>query len=266
MGRRSAERDFYILLHIIKVMIDIHCHLCFPGAYKNVDEVVEKAKKEMAGVIASSARYDEGLGVLELAEKNEKFIFPTLGFHPTEGTNHESILELIEKNRNKIVGVGECGLDYHWEKDPGKREEQKRIFQKFIDIAKKTKLPLVIHSWDAEQECFDMVRDSSLSCVFHCFSGSRELAQHILDKGFWISVSTQVCFSKHHKKLVKLIPLEKILLETDAPWLSPNKPEPNYPWNIKISAEKIAGIKNVSKEAILEHARRNAIRFFSLNI
>ncbi len=247
-------------------MIDIHCHLCFPGAYKSVDEVVEKAKKEMAGIVVSSARYDEGLRVVELAGKNEKFIFPTLGFHPTEGTNHEGVLELIEKNRDKIVGVGECGLDYHWEKDPQKREEQKKIFQKFIDIAKKTKLPLVIHSWDAEQDCFEMVKDSGLRCVFHCFSGSRELAQHILDNGFWISVSTQVCFSKNHKKLVKIIPLEKILLETDAPWLSPNRPEPNYPWNIKISAEKIADIKKISKEEVLEHARKNAIKFFSLNI
>jgi TatD DNase family protein len=247
-------------------MIDIHCHLCFPGSYKNVNQVVLRARKEMAGIIVSSARYDEGLRVLELAGKNKGFIFPTLGFHPTEGTNHEGVLELIEKNRDRIVGIGECGLDYHWEKDPQKRAEQKKIFQKFIDIAKGMNLPLVIHSWDAEQECFDMVRDSGLGCVFHCYSGSRELAQQILDKGFWISVSTQVCFSKHHKKLVKLIPLEKILLETDAPWLSPNKPEPNYPWNIKISAEKIADIKRVSNEDVLEYARKNAIRFFSLDI
>lgn len=247
-------------------MIDIHCHLCFPGSYKNVNQVVEKARKEMVGIIVSSARYDEGLRVLELAGKNKGFIFPTLGFHPTEGTNHEGVLELIEKNRDKIVGIGECGLDYHWEKDPEKREKQKKIFKKFIDIAKKTKLPLVIHSWDAEQDCFEMVKDSGLRCVFHCFSGSRELAQQILDKGFRISVSTQVCFSKNHKKLVKIIPLEKILLETDAPWLSPNRPEPNYPWNIKISAEKIAGIKKVSKEEVLDRAKKNAIKFFSLDI
>lgn len=247
-------------------MIDIHCHLCFPGAYKNVNQVVLRAKKEMVGIIASSARYDEGLKVLDLAEKNKDFVFPTLGYHPTEGTEYEGVLKLIEENRDKIVGVGECGLDYHWEKDPGKIEGQKKIFQKFIDIAKKTNIPLVIHSWDAEQECFDMVRDSGVRCVFHCYSGSRELAQEILDSGFWISVSTQVCFSKNHRKLVKLIPLEKILLETDAPWLSPNKPEPNYPWNIKISAEKIADIKKVSKEEVLEYARKNAIKFFSLDI
>lgn len=247
-------------------MIDIHCHLCYPDAYKNVNEVVDKAKKEMAGVIASSARYDEGLGCLELARKNKGFIFTTLGFHPIEGTNLEGVLELIDKNRDEISGVGECGLDYHYNRDPEKITEQKDIFQRFIDIAKKTKLPLVIHSWDAEEDCYDMVKDSGVECVFHCYSGSKELAKQILDSGFWISMSTHILFSKHHKKLMKTIPLGKVLLETDAPWLSPNKPEPNYPWNIKTSAEKIAKIKDITREKVLEHAKENAIEVFSLKL
>jgi TatD DNase family protein len=248
-------------------MIDIHCHMCFPGAYKDVDWIVKKAREEeMTSIIVSSARYDEGLKVLELSEKEKGFIFPTLGYHPTEGTDHEGVLKLIRENKNSLVGIGECGLDYHWEKDPDKREEQKNIFRKFITSAKETKLPLVIHSWDAEQDCFEMVKDSGIECVFHCYSGSKELAQQILDNGFWISMSTHILFSKHHKKLMKLIPIDKILLETDAPWLSPNKPEPNYPWNIKLSAKKIAEIKNVSVNEILERAKENAIRFFSLSI
>ncbi len=248
-------------------MIDIHCHICFPDAYKDVDWVVKKAREEgMAGIIVSSARYDEGIRVLELAVKEKDFIFSTLGYHPTEGTDHEGVLKLIKENKDRIVGVGECGLDYHWQKDPGKRGDQKKIFQKFIDLAKETKLPLVIHSWDAEQDCFDMVKDSGARCVFHCYSGSKELAQQILDNGFWISMSTHILFSKNHRKIMKVIPLERILLETDAPWLSPNKPEPNYPWNIKLSAKKIADIKNTTTEEILERAKKNAIDFFSLNI
>jgi TatD DNase family protein len=247
-------------------MIDIHSHLCYPGAYSNVDEIVESARREMSGVIVSSARYDEGLKVLELVDKNPGFVFGTLGYHPTEGTNREGVLGLIESNRDRICGIGECGLDYHWEKDPGKREEQKAVFQEFIGIARKIKLPLVIHSWDAEEDCFWMVRESGLKCVFHCYSGPVELVRQILDNGFMISVSTQVCFSKHHRKLVRIIPLDKIMLETDAPWLSPNRPEPNYPWNIKMSAGKIAEIKKVPAGEVLEHAKRNAIRFFSLDI
>lgn len=248
-------------------MIDIHSHLCFPGAYKDKDWVVKKAREEgMTGMVISSARYDESLLVLEMARKEKGFVFPTLGYHPVEGTNHEGVLDLIEKNREEIVGIGECGLDYHWEKDPGKRKEQGEIFQKFIEMSKKLRLPLVIHSWDAEQDCFEMVRDSGLDCVFHCYSGSRELAEQILDSGFWISMSTHILFSKHHRKLMKIIPLEKVLLETDAPWLSPNKPEPNYPWNIKLSARKIAEIKKVTVERVLETARKNAIDFFSLDI
>ncbi len=248
-------------------MIDIHCHLCFPGAYKDLDRVVNKAREEgMAGIVVSSARYDESLKVLELAGREKGFIFPTLGYHPVEGTNHEGTLELIREDRDRIVGVGECGLDYHWEKDPGKREKQKVIFRKFIDAAKQARLPLVIHSWDAEQDCFDMVRDSGVRCVFHCYSGSRELAQQILDNGFWISMSTHILFSKQHRKIMKVIPLEKVLLETDAPWLSPNKPEPNYPWNIKLSAGKIAEIKKTTAGEVLERARENAIKFFDLEL
>lgn len=247
-------------------MIDIHCHLCYPGAYADPDGVVEKAREEMAGVIVSSARHDEGLRALEMGGKNRGFVFPTLGFHPTEGTDHEGVLELIDKNRSRIVGIGECGLDYHWEKDPAKREAQKGIFRKFIEKAREAKLPLVIHSWDAEQDCYDMVKGSGTDCVFHCYSGPAKLAKEILDSGFWISMSTHIMFSKHHRKLMKVIPVEKVLLETDAPWLSPNKPEPNYPWNIKASAGKIAKIKGVTREDVLEIAKRNAIRLFSLKL
>jgi TatD DNase family protein len=163
-------------------MIDIHAHLCFPEFEKDIDEVIEHCKKELTAVIASSARYKEGLGVLELSKKYPGFIYPSLGYHPTEGTNHQGVIELIKKNSDKIVSVGEVGLDYHWEKNQEKREAQKEIFREFIELAKELKKPLVIHSWDAEQHCFEMVRESGLECVFHCFSGSAGLASLQADK------------------------------------------------------------------------------------
>lgn len=247
-------------------MIDIHCHLCYPQGYENPEEIVEKAKEEgMKGIIASSARFDEGLRVLDLAKKYPDFIFPTLGYHPTEGTELEKTLELIKKHRDKIVGVGEVGLDYHWEKNQEKIEKQKDVFGKFISLAKGLGLPLVIHSWDAERDCFEMVKDSGVKCVFHCFSGSLDLAQEIIDSSFFISISTQICFSKHHKKLAKLVPLENLLLETDAPWLSPNRGEKNYPWNIRCSAEKISKLKGIPAEQVLEIAWENARRVFGLS-
>ncbi len=257
-------------------MIDVHAHLCFPPFDPFRDKLIEVARKEIAGIVGSSARHDEGISLLELAERNSDFIFPTLGYHPTEGKGLEGVFKLIEENKGRVVGVGEVGLDYHWEKNPKKREGQKEIFQRFIELAGKLKKPIVIHSWDAEQDCFEMVKDSGLTCVFHCYSGSRELAREIIRKGFYISVSTQVLFSKGIRKIAKDVPLGQILLETDAPFLSPFKmgfqcpegyPFPadiNAPWNIKLSGAKIAELRKIPAERILQHAKENAVRVFSL--
>jgi TatD DNase family protein len=246
-------------------MIDVHAHLCFPNFEKDLDEVVERCREEIDGVVVSSARYEEGKKALELCRRNKGFLFPTLGYHPTEGTDPDGVMRLIRENGELVVGVGEVGLDYHWESDPGKRKEQEVIFRRFIKLAQELGNPLVIHSWDAERECFELVRDSGLACVFHCFSGSRELAREILNvQDFYISVSTQVLFNKGVRKVARDIPMERILLETDAPFLSPVKGERNFPWNIMRSAEKIAELRNMDSVEILNAARENAVRVFGL--
>lgn len=248
-------------------MIDVHAHMCWESYGKDIEEIILRCKQELAGVVASSARYEEGLKVLSLAEKHPNFIFPSIGFHPVEGgDNPGRIMKMIMSNKERIVGIGEVGLDYHWEKDPEKRKIQRERFSKFIDLAEKLSKPLVIHSWDAERECFDMVKDSDVKCVFHCFGGKRDLAREISSKGFYISISTMVLSSKNVRKVAKDVPMNRLLLETDSPFLSPNKNERNYPWNIKLSAEKIAGLRKISKEDVLEAAKRNAIEVFNLKI
>jgi len=251
-------------------MIDIHAHLCFGDYDLDMDYVLSRCREELAAVIVGTARYDEGVKALELSKKHPGFLFPTIGFHPVEGGNDpndpEKIIHLITENAENIVGVGEVGLDYHWEKDKKKRESQKEIFSKFIDISVKIKKPLVIHSWGAEKECFEMIRNSGLQAVFHCFSGSRELAKEIASSGFYISVSTMVLFSKNIRKIAKDMPIERLLLETDSPFLSPNKEQDprNYPWNIKLSAAKIAEIRGTTANEILEMAKENAVKIFGL--
>ena len=244
-------------------MIDIHAHLCFPEFDRDREEIIERAESEIDGIIVTSARFEEGKKTLELVKKHPRFLFATLGYHPTEGTDHQGVLKLIEQNKGKIVGIGEAGLDYHWEADLAKRNQQKVIFAKFIELAEELRLPLVIHSWDAEPDCFQMVRDRKITCVFHCFSGPVELARQIVDRGFYISFSTHVCFSKRHKKLAKAVPLQRLMLETDSPFLGPDR-ERNMPWNIKLSAERIANEKGVTKEAVLSAARENSIKVFRL--
>jgi len=222
----------------------------------------------MSAVIASSARYREGLRVLELAERHKGFVFPSLGYHPTEGTEFEKTLSLIKNNAGNLVAVGEVGLDHHWEKDNDKRREQKRKFSEFIRLAGQIKKPLVLHTWDAEEESFEMVEEAKEPVVFHCFSGSRKLAREIVAKGFYVSVSTMILFSKKVKKIARDVPLDRMLLETDSPFLSPDKEKDprNYPWNIKLSAEKIARVKKTTKERVLEAAKENASRVFDLKI
>ncbi len=248
-------------------MIDIHAHLCFGDYDKDMDCIINRCRQELYAVIVGTARYDEGVKALALSKKYPHFIFPTLGFHPTEGgSDVNRIFDLIKANKDKIAGIGEVGLDYHWEKNPAKQSIQKENFSNFIDLAEKLKRPLVIHSWDAESECFEMVKGTSVDAIFHCFSGTRELAQDIVSQGFYISISTMILFSKNIRKIARDLPLDKLLLETDSPFLSPNKEQDprNYPWNIRLSAEKIAAIKGITKNEILEKAKENAIRIFRL--
>ncbi len=263
-------------------MIDIHAHLCFPDFDKDREKVVSECEKEMTAVIVGSARHDEGICALKLSESHDK-MFPTLGYHPTEGGGDPGrIMDLIRQNKEKIVGVGEVGLDYHWEKDPEKRKAQTSVFSDFIQLASKIGKPLVIHSWDAEPQCFELVRDFKHDVIFHCFSGSPELAEEILGRGFFISFSTQVLFSKNHRKLAKVVPLGQLMLETDSPFLSPYKylkqkgeermlklgfePQRNYPWNIRFSAAKIGDIKYVDASEVLLKSTENAKRVFGLGL
>jgi len=248
-------------------MIDIHAHLCFGDYDKDMASIISRCKQELSAVIIGSARYDEGLKALDLTEKHPGFLFSTLGYHPTEGGGGpEKIMELIKINREKIVGIGEVGLDHHWEKNIDKQKMQKEVFSHFIELARKLKKPIVIHSWDAEEECFEMVRAANVDAVFHCFSGTRELAKKIVENGFYISISTMVLFSKNIRKIAKDLPFDKLLLETDSPFLSPNKEQDtrNYPWNIKLSAEKIAELKKTTQEEVLRMAKENAVRVFRL--
>ncbi|MBN2101599.1 MAG: TatD family hydrolase [Candidatus Aenigmarchaeota archaeon] len=250
-------------------MIDVHAHLCFEDFGNDKDMVAKRSAEEgMKAVIVGTARLDEGIEALEFCDKYKGFLFPTLGFHPTDGgENYKDVIALIRENKERIVGIGEVGLDFHWESDSSKREKQKEIFLEFIELAKETKLPLLLHTWDAERECFEIVKEHGMKkVIFHCFTGKNELAKEITDEGYYISISTGLLFSKTIRKVARDVPIEQFTLETDAPFLSPNREEDprNYPWNIKLTAKKMAEIRKVSESEIMEAAAINAIKFFSL--
>lgn len=247
-------------------MFDSHAHLCFPEFSKDINQVIADCKKVLRGVMVSSCRFDEGKQVLALVKKHPDFLYASIGYHPTEGSGLEEIISLIKNNADSIHAVGEVGLDYHWEKDSAKREAQKKAFGKFISLASQLKKPLVIHSWDAEQDAFDIVKGSGVPATFHCYTGKKDLALEITEAGFYISISTALFFSKNVKKVAKSIPLDKLLLETDSPFLDPDQTRKrNTPPNILLTAKKIASLRGITEDDVKKAALENAKRFFKIN-
>ncbi len=230
--------------------IDTHCHV-LSEYYNNIEVIVKKCiENNVTKIIVSGCDMKSNKEVLELVNKYD-IIYGTLGFHPTEleDFKEEYFDFLIENiNNKKIVGIGEIGLDYHYENTD--KEKQRRIFNKQLEIAEKFNKPVVIHSRDAIQETYDMLSKYNLKGSIHCFSGSLEMAKLFIRLGYKIGVGGIITFknAKNIIKVIENIDLSYILLETDSPYLSPEpyRGSKNDPSNIPIIAEKLASLKNVS--------------------
>lgn len=258
----------FLLMEQIKTM-DTHCHLQHSWFDEDRDSVIAEAKKRMHFIIESGARPDWNRGAIALSEKHKGFIYATAGLHPMDAqkasaSDFEKEIDFIRESKGKIVGVGEVGLDYHWEKDEKIRALQRERFSRFISLADEIGKPLVIHSWDGEVDAVDILsREASGTVVMHCFSGKKEELLKALDLGYYISFSTQILASKNHRRLAKFTPLERMLLETDAPYLGPNR-EKNMPWNTLLAAEKIAAVKDVEVGDVVKVALENAKKVFGI--
>ncbi len=207
--------------------------------------------------------------------KKEDRIYGTVGIHPEFADKwNEDLQNKIEElaKENKIVAIGEIGLDYHWEDNPGK-DFQRKCFEDQIELAKKLKMPICIHSRDADQETMDILKahdafNQTGGVLLHCFGGSAELAKQYIKLGAWFSIAGPVTYKNNRKTIeaVKVIPLEKLLIETDSPYLTPEpfRGKMNCPENVKYTAMKIAEIKNVSFEEVANTTYSNACRFYSI--
>lgn len=204
--------------------------------------------------------------------KNYKFMYATAGVSPNDIENLSTdYLEQIEKiaQEEKVVAIGEIGLDYYWNKE--NKEEQKEIFIKQIELANKLDLPIVIHTREAIMDTIDILKNK-IKCknkgVFHCCPLNPELIKEALKLGFYISLAGPVTFknSKNAKEVVELVPLERILIETDSPYLSPEpvRGKRNDSRNVRHIAEKIAEIKGIPAEKIAKQTYENAKRIFKI--
>ncbi|MGP3667965.1 MAG: TatD family hydrolase [Candidatus Bathyarchaeota archaeon] len=252
-------------------MIDIHCHLTFKDYDRDRDDVIKDAEKALKAVIISGVEPKDAEKALNLKSKYPNFIHVSLGLHPIHvselsDTQIDDYVHFIRKNKEKIVGIGEVGLDYHWIKSQNEVIRTKNVFKKFLGLAEDLDLPVILHFRNALEDGFKIVLDNKVEkAVFHCFTGKRKLAYEIAKKGYYISVAPNIIKSKDIKKAVKDIPLEKILTETDSPFLAPDNRR-NVPQNVKIVIEKIAEIKKASFFEVGEKTVKNAVEVFNLNI
>lgn len=239
-------------------MVDTHCHIT-SEYYDNILEVISKMKDNI--IIVSGTNKEDIKEVINLC--NYKNIYGTIGIYPTE----ELDLKIIEDNINnkKIVGIGEIGLDYHLEHN---KEEQKNKFIKQLDLARKYNKTVVIHTRDAIQDTYDILKNyKDLKKVIHCYSGSLEMAKEFIKIGCRLGIGGVLTFKNSKlKDVVKEIDLKYLLLETDSPFLAPEplRGTKNEPYNVIYVAKKIAEIKNISLEEVLDITTLNAKDQFDL--
>lgn len=247
------------------MQIDTHCHLSYED-FDNLDDIVNNI--DIA--ITSGTNDETNKEVLDVVNKY-KNIYGTLGFHPEDIDKfNDNSLSIIESNlsNEKIVAIGEIGLDYYWVKD--NKEEQKELLRSQMKLAEKYNMPVVIHSREAALDTYEILKDYKVKGTIHCFSYSYEMAEKFIKLGYKIGIGGVVTFknSKKLQDIVEKISLEDILLETDSPYLSPEplRGKKNVPYNTYYVAKKIAEIKNVSINEVLTITSNNAIELFDLKV
>jgi TatD DNase family protein len=254
------------------MLFDTHVHL-------NADQFEEDLEETIARAHEAGVKYMTVVGfdektipkAMEITEKYEN-IYAAVGWHPVDAIDMtEEDLEWIEElsQHPKVVAIGEMGLDYHWDKSP--KDVQKEVFRKQIRLAKKVKMPIIIHNREATDDIVEILKEESagdVGGIMHCYSGPVETAQACIDMNFMISLGGPVTFknAKLPKEVAKAIDLKHLLVETDCPFLAPhpNRGKRNEPAYVKLVAEQIAELKELTYEEVSETTTSNALEFFGI--
>ena len=249
------------------MLIDVHAHIDFPQFDRDRDDVIKRAEKEGILIVNSGMGSGGMKKTLKLIREYEN-VYATFGVSPTELNEGEikDCINLIRDNRDSIVGIGEVGLDYHWIKDSSERSQEMDNFRRFIDLSDELNLPLVVHSRDAEADVIKALRDSGSKAILHCFSGGVAQAEEAVKSGNLISIPASVVYSKPKQDIARRIPLEHLVLETDAPFLAPVPKTRNEPVNLRLSVQKIAEVKGVDSTVVEDTTTLNAKRFLNLSL
>ncbi len=254
------------------MIFDSHAHYDDEKFNEDRDEILSSMQANGIGTIVNvGADILSSMNSLKLAQEYP-FIYAALGVHPSDVDclRDETFSWLAEHiHDDKVVALGEIGLDYYWEKDPKKQQEQQYWFRKQFMLAKREEVPIIIHSRDAAQATYEMMTDMGAEQtvgVVHCYSYSMEFAREFIRMGYYIGVGGVVTFknSKKLKEVVAEIPMEKILLETDCPYLAPdpNRGKRNSSLNLPYVVAEIARIRNMSEEDVIAITEENAKRMY----
>lgn len=254
------------------MIFETHAHYDDDAFDEDREVLLEQVHNSgVSPIINVGASIDSTKSTLELA-KNHDYIYAAVGVHPSDIAclNEEAFEWLKEQTAwEKTVAIGEIGLDYYWDKEPEVQEKQRYWFKRQLELARETGLPVIIHSRDAAADTMQVMKDNhaeEIPGVVHCYSYSKEIAQEFINMGYYIGVGGVVTF-KNAKKLVetvKAIPIEKILLETDCPYMAPepNRGTRNNSSNIKYVIEKIAELKAMTPEEVERITEENAYTLF----
>ncbi|NOU63771.1 YchF/TatD family DNA exonuclease [Paenibacillus sp. LMG 31461] len=254
------------------MLTDSHTHLNAEQFKDDQDEVIQRALEVGVTRIVNVGFNRETIpSSIELAEKYD-FIYSTVGWHPVDAIDMmPGDLEWIESlcQHEKVVAIGEIGLDYYWDKSP--KDVQQRVFREQIRLARKLGMPIVIHNRDAHQDILTILKEekaAEVGGIMHCFSGSWETAKQCLDMNFHISFGGPVTFKNavQPKEVLAQVPLDRLLIETDAPYLTPHpfRGKRNETGYVRLVAETAAEIRGMTLEEIAEITTNNAIRLLGL--
>ena len=255
------------------MLFDTHCHLNHEEIYPRIDEVIDAAQKTGVKKFLVVG-YDKETSLLAVKiAKKYPFCYAAIGFHPTEindlsEEDYDKVMDLVKNP--KVKAIGEIGLDYHWVKDPIQREIQKEYFIRQIEFANHVGLPISVHNRDAIEDCLTILKEYPpiKGGIMHCYSGSVEMMKEFIKVGMYISLGGPVTFTnaKTPKEVAESCPLDRLLVETDCPYLAPHplRGTVNYPKNIALVVDEITRLRDISKKHVEEATYNNACHLLNI--
>lgn len=258
--------------------VDVHAHLLHPLFDSKRDELLKQAKENnISAIIENGLNPESNRQVLKFAQQHS-LIKAAIGYYPTDALGYihtqeglkkdptfkgiDEELEFIKKNKNKIVAIGEVGMDFYWIKDENKQQIEN--FEKILTLAETIQKPIIVHSRKAEQEILDLIESSNVKKVnMHAFGGNMQLVKRAVKRGIHFSINANIQKSSHTQALVQHVPLSLMLTETDSPYLGPNKDEINTPLSVLHTIPEIAKIKGMDPLEVKNIIYNNYQKLFS---